>query len=293
VTYFAPVCRQALRERGLKGFWAGYFAGRAAPLGSVGAGPATAAFFNFHPHMVQAAVPHCWDVVDPAEVVVLRALAASVALRELCPADALDALLGSLSRLREAASHCDGAGRIMTGANRAVWAAVVPGLRSRHLGEDDQAVAEAWQCCTTLREHRGDGHVAALVAHGLDGVGAHLLAVAALGVPAEVLRDNRGWSEAEWEGAAGRLVDMGLLEPHATASATSQGLVVHRSLEALTDRLAESPYATLSDGAVSGLHGALVGCARAIQSSGLYPFPNPMGLPRLPDEVEALGAAEG
>ena len=49
VTYFAPGCRAALRDAGLKGFWAGYFAARAAPLGAVGAGPVTAAFANFHP----------------------------------------------------------------------------------------------------------------------------------------------------------------------------------------------------------------------------------------------------
>ena len=57
VTYFAPECRTALREAGLRGFWSGYFAARAAPLGRVGAGPVTAAFFNFHPAMVARAVP--------------------------------------------------------------------------------------------------------------------------------------------------------------------------------------------------------------------------------------------
>ena len=32
VTYFSPQARAAFEEAGLRGFWRGYFAGRAAPL---------------------------------------------------------------------------------------------------------------------------------------------------------------------------------------------------------------------------------------------------------------------
>jgi hypothetical protein len=42
------------------------------------------------------------------------------------------------------------------------------------------AWARLWQACTTLREHRGDGHVAACVAAGLSGLDAHVVQVAAL-----------------------------------------------------------------------------------------------------------------
>jgi len=65
VTYFAPAALQPLREAGLKGFWAGYFAARSAPLGAVAAAPVAAAFFNFDPAMVRRAVPSCWAVIDP------------------------------------------------------------------------------------------------------------------------------------------------------------------------------------------------------------------------------------
>jgi len=40
VTYFAPEAHQAFKDVGLRGFWMGYFAGRAAPLGAVGPGVA-------------------------------------------------------------------------------------------------------------------------------------------------------------------------------------------------------------------------------------------------------------
>ena len=87
ITYFAPPCRHALREAGLRGFWAGYFAARAAPLGRVEAETVTAAFCNFAPSMVVRAIPSCWEAADPAELTVLRAAAAAAAPIEACSPD--------------------------------------------------------------------------------------------------------------------------------------------------------------------------------------------------------------
>jgi hypothetical protein len=186
VTYFAPTCRQVLRDAGLKGFWPGYFAARAAPLGAVGAGPVAAAFFNFDPAMVRRAVPSCWEAVDPATLTVQRAAAAAAALHELCAPEARQALVASLPTLRRAVADCAGEGRPLTGANRDLWPSVEAGLRRRAEPEPEPtiAVGEVWQACTTLREHRGDGHVAALLTHGLDGLEAHLLAAGTHDVPA-------------------------------------------------------------------------------------------------------------
>jgi hypothetical protein len=280
VTYFARPCRHALRDSGLVGFWTGYFAARAAPLGRVGAGPVSAAFFNFAPGMVADAVPGCWKVVDPAALTVVRAAAGSGALGELCSPDALGEAVGALPRLRIASSRCSGAGRTLTGVNRSLWASIQPELVRRGLDEHQLALAELWQACTTLREHRGDGHVAALVAHGVGGCEAHVLAASADAIPTGVLRDNRGWSRAQWEDAAARLSRRGLLRPDGAAS--DDGLVLRESIEATTDVLAEEAYASPADDAISALYDALVPCARELQESGLYPFPNPMGLPRGP-----------
>ena len=57
VTYFAPEARSAFEEAGLRGFWRGYFAGRAAPLAPVNAAVVGASFFNFSPTMVARAIP--------------------------------------------------------------------------------------------------------------------------------------------------------------------------------------------------------------------------------------------
>jgi hypothetical protein len=279
VTYFAPACRHARRDAGLKGFWAGYFAARAAPLGRVDAGPVIAAFFNFEPAMVRRAVPACWDVVEPAELTVGRASAAAEALLDLCRADSVAGLVGALPLLRRAGAGCDGAGRIMTGANRTLWPAVETGLRRMGLTADQTAVAEAWQWCTTLREHRGDGHVAALVAHDLRGLEAHLLAAGSQGLPVEVLRDSRGWSASQWEEGVARLADRGLLRPD--GAATDDGQAVRRSVESVTDELAARALATLDDEEVDRVYRALFSAAADVQRSGTLPFPNPMGLPAL------------
>jgi hypothetical protein len=285
VTYFAPGCRHALRDAGLKGFWQGYFAARAAPLGEVGAGPVAAAFFNFHPAMVRKAVPSCWDVADPARLVVDRAAAASVALDELCGgearvgADALEQGIAALPALRAASLRCRSEGRVMAGANAKLWPMIEPELRRRQLSSRQVHAAELWQACTTLREHRGDGHVAALLAHGLSGLDAHLLAAGTQGVAPEVLRDSRGWTEAQWDGALLGLVDRGLLQSDGLA--TEAGFLLRQNLEAMTDVLAAPPFAPLPDEELARLHASLLACARHIQESGCIPFPNPMGLPEL------------
>jgi hypothetical protein len=267
VTYFAPAARQSLRQAGLKGFWAGYFAARAAPLGAVGAGPVAAAFFNFDPAMVRRAVPACWDAVEPTTLTVLRAEAAAGALSDIGAPHGRAALMAALPVLRRAVTGCAGEGRPMTGANRELWPSVEAGLRRRGLPEPVVALGEVWQACTTLREHRGDGHVASLLVHGLSGLEAHLLAAGTLGVPPDVLRDSRGWTGPQWDAGIARLARRRLLRPD--GAATAAGRELHRRIEAMTDDLAATAFAALADEVMTA------------QDSGLYPFPNPMGLPAL------------
>ncbi len=232
----------------------------------------TAAFYNFAPSMVAKTVPGCWDAVAPATLCRVRAIAAAEALAQRCGVEARSELIGVMPLLRRAVAGCDASGRVMAGANRNLWPVIAPALGTGGL-------AEAWQACTTLREHRGDGHVAALVTYGVDGIAAHLLAAGTKGVPAVLLRENRGWSELEWDAATAALSAGGLL--HSDGRATDAGRTVHASIEELTDRLAAPAYAELGDGALADLYGALRACAADIVGSGVLPFPNPMGLPRV------------
>lgn len=267
VTYFASESIDAAKQAGLKGFWMGYFGFRAAPMGAVGVGPIHAAFANFAKPMVQRSIPDAWKHAPPAQLVQVRATAAAQALRRIsptlqdqaaAPSHALNLELGDLI----ADANADALGRPLFAANA-------------ELDHRPDSVEQLWQLCTTIREHRGDGHVIALASHQVDGCEAHRLHAAAHGTPHEVLRDNRGFSNDDWEAAGMRLQDRGLLEQNRL---TPHGLDLVHSIEALTDELAMTPNEA-SRGA-SSLVGRLTQVASEITESGVLPFPNPMGLPK-------------
>ncbi len=253
------MCRQALRDLRLKGFWSGYFAARAAPLGRVGAQMTAGAFYNFAPVMVAAAVPGCWSVTSPATLVVVRAEAAARALVAHASPSALARCAGELASLRlvVGAARCEG--RILAAANQPLWSQISSEMPERVDQSGDvaaiRAAAELWQASTVLREHRGDGHVAALLAAGLDGCAAHVLAAATSGVPVEVLRDNRGWNPRQWGAALDALQRRGLIG--ADGGATAPGRALRSDIEELTDALAEPAYSVLTDEACRSLYGAL------------------------------------
>ena len=164
-----------------------------------------------------------------------------------------------------------------------------------------------WQAATVLREHRGDGHVAALVAAGIDGCEALALrtAVDAAGAAEagaastrgrssgadggssgadgglararERLQSVRGWSDEAWDQAADRLRDRGWLDSGGVATAT--GRAVHRAVEEATDRAAARPWLGLGRARTSELAESLIPIAEAC--AAVVPYPNPVGLPRL------------
>src|SRR6202042_2634790 len=92
----------------------------------------------------------------------------------------------------------------------------------------EEPLARLWHAATLLREHRGDGHVAALVAADLDGAEALLLRIGteqagdASHVAASWGRDQmqpvRGWTDAQWDAAAARLAARGLLDHDGAAT---------------------------------------------------------------------------
>ncbi|MGW1892550.1 SCO6745 family protein [Streptomyces sp. NPDC002004] len=263
VTYFAPESREANREVGLRGFWMGYFAARVAPLGAVTAGVVEAAFFGFHPAMVRRSIPDAWGFATPEAVLRARAEAATAALRRIAPS-AADTAAKVVPLLERAIAVADGAGRPLFAANRGLPASENP-------------VGALWQAATTLREHRGDGHVAVLTAEGLDGCEALVLFAAGEGVPAAVLRDNRGWSEEDWQAAADRLTARGLLSGSGHPTAEGHGLRAH--IEVRTDALAVRPYRAVTHTEANQLLDLLSLAADQVLTSGTIPFPNPMGLP--------------
>ena len=88
LTYFAPESFAAYQGAGLEGFWDGYFAGRAAPLGAVGAGAVAATFQGFAPGFVAKRVPAVWSIVTPDEAITLRLAGIDGAARRVLGGDA-------------------------------------------------------------------------------------------------------------------------------------------------------------------------------------------------------------
>jgi hypothetical protein len=276
VTYFSAEGRGAFEAVGLRGFWRGYFAGRAAPLGPTGAAPVIATFFVFAPGMVNRAIPAVWDLTAPAAVLQARQAGAAAAISRLLglpPADPVPAgVLGVADGLMAAATVLEQAGRPLAAANIAL---PVP----------EEPLARLWHAATLLREHRGDGHVAALVAADLDGAEALLLRIgteqAAPGAHVaaswgrEQMQPARGWTDAEWDAAAARLADRGLLDRAAVA--TPAGVALHREIEHATDRAAARPWARFGAQRTAELAALLAPVSRACARD--MPFPNPVGVP--------------
>jgi len=274
VTYFTPAGRAGFEEAGLKGFWRGYFAGRAAPIGPAGAGPVIASFFVFAPGMVRRALPAVWAIASPATVLRARQDGAATGLRELTGPGQAASVAAAADLLLAAISDLDAAGRTLAASNL-------------DLPVPDEPVARLWHAATVLREYRGDGHVAALLAADLDGAEALVLRVgvdlvagdAASHVTPSWGRDQtqpaRGWTDAEWDAAVLRLADRGLLTGSGTA--TPRGVSFHREIEEATDLAAARPWVRLGAAATADLACVLAPIARAC--AAVMPYPNPVGLP--------------
>jgi hypothetical protein len=258
VTYFSPQARAAFERAGLRGFWRGYFAGRAAPLGPVPAAPVVAAFFSFAPHMVERALPDVWQRATPEAALAARVQGAAAALAAHGPLLAGAELAEAVELVEAAVARLDHAGRVLGAANAA-------------LPRQEEPLARLWQAATTLREHRGDGHVAALVTAGLDGCEALVLR-AGQDLPRRLLQPARGWSDEDWAAAADRLVGRGWLGPDGRA--TPAGIEGYGQVEAVTDALAAVPW----DGLDTARLASLLAPLTTVCVAGL-PTPNPIGLP--------------
>jgi hypothetical protein len=186
VTYFTPESRAATDALGCKGGWMGYFGMRAAPLGAASPELVTAVFYNFAPRMVSRALPDAWAVASPAAFLEARLEGVDGALRRLLGDVSTPEIAEAASLARSAALAVDVAGRPLAAANRAL-----PWPSAPHLA--------LWHACTILREARGDGHVAALVAHGIGPCQALALYAREHSLDPAYMRTARGWTLAEWE----------------------------------------------------------------------------------------------
>ncbi|MCA1832431.1 MAG: hypothetical protein LC750_06830 [Actinobacteria bacterium] len=226
--YFAKETFDEFAGLGLDQFQA-YFCLRAAPMGRAHPEVVAAAFFSFSPEAVRYGVR--WDLVSPDDAIGAgRRAAERVMKRVLDGVDDAD-IRKTLGYLRAAAEACRPEGRSLFAAFAGLpWP------------EDDRVAL--WQAAMLLREYRGDGHIAVLVAHGLDALEALALDSAYSGKPGAYF-DWRQWPLEETRAATRRMIDRGFLDDD--GAMTDGGAKFREMLEIETDRLAVTPYLSLGD----------------------------------------------
>ncbi|MFF9146276.1 hypothetical protein ACF1BN_15590 [Streptomyces sp. NPDC014861] len=262
--YYAP---EAFEEAAALGYdtggrWPSYFAWRAAPLGAAGPARVASAFYSFSPAMVARYVPAAWGTAAPGDVLAARLRAVDRTYRALFD---VTEVREAAALARRAAEAADPAGRPLAAAH-----AELPWAEAPHL--------VLWQAATLLREHRGDGHVAALLAAGLDPVEA-LVSFAAVGAAPEDVFASRGWSAGEWAAGRERLAARGLVD--AAGAATPAGRELRAEVERRTDELAAAPWTALGPDATGRLAELLGGPWLAAVGSGLLPAENTLGIGRI------------
>jgi hypothetical protein len=272
VTYFAADARSAYEQAGLRGFWRGYFAGRAAPLGAANAAVVTASFFNFAPAFVGRAIPGVWELITPAEALRVRLEGATAALRGLLAGQEASAAAAA-DLLWRAVGELDFAGRVLGAADAAL---PVP----------EDGLARLWQAATVLREHRGDGHFAALATADIDGCEAVALRCL-MDLRRELMQPVRGWTDEAWDDALARLAARGWVD--GDGMLTSAGREAHAAVERATDEAASRPWARLGPEVAAEIARVLAPLAQACAS--VLPFPSPIGLPEPKPGAARAGAA--
>jgi hypothetical protein len=231
IPYSADEPNETMFALGFTDYWDTYFAGRAAPLGITPAEVVDALFYNFAPGEVARHIPKVWRTTTPEAAIAARQLGCANALRRIL-ADHIErpTFARATELLTKAATSAPVDGRPMYAA---LLALPIP----------DNAVVRLFHAGSLLREHRGDGHITALMSEGIGGVEAHVLYALAMDMPAEKFGRVHHLPAAQLGAvidgmrARGIIGDDGWLSEH--------GRDVRQRVESLTDDLAAQPYECL------------------------------------------------
>ncbi len=251
--YFAPEAQEGYQALGLN-YFESYFCSRGACLGAAPWSVVCAAFGAFKPSAVEQAVTAGWQKTTPEALLAAREHGATAQLGRLLgeianPAD--------VSRATEILySMTDG----VDPSGRALYA----GLSI--LDRPTSTFGALWHAADLVREHRGDGHIAAWIPH-VDSTEITVMTELAWGIPARTYVFTRGWDEDDVDAAYARLTDRGLISDGAL---TSAGTELRDHIERTTDGSTRAVIDRLGDRAEE-LFGLLDSWSDAIVSGGGYP----------------------
>jgi len=231
IPYSADEPNEAMFALGFTSYWDTYFAGRAAPLGLVPAEVVDALFYNFAPGEVARHIPKVWNTTTPEAAIAARQMGCVKALRRILGVQVdSPAFARAAELLLRAATAAPFAGRPMYAALRTI---PIP----------DDVVGRLFHAASLLREHRGDGHIAALMIEGVGGLEAHVLFALDLGMPAEKFGRLHHLPPAQRAAIIDGMRDRNLIGDDGWLSETGRAL--RQRIEALTDKLAAKPYERL------------------------------------------------
>jgi len=258
--YFAPEADECYARIGLRRNRMGYFASRSAAMGAVPAEVVIATFFNFHPALVRSCIPEAWRLATPARVLDARLSAVDAGLHRILGEDATGADMTEAAGIaRAAAEACQPEGRpLFAGHASLPW--------------PDEPHLVLWHAITLLREYRGDGHIAALVAEGVGGCQALVIHGATGDVPNAVLQSSRAWPDDEWARAVDELRSRGWLDE--SGALTDAGRTHRRWVEDRTDALAMAPWEAVGQDQADRLRAVVRPWSKAIVQSGELAFRN-------------------
>jgi hypothetical protein len=107
----------------------------------------------------------------------------------------------------------------------------------------EEVVSRCFHAASLLREHRGDGHIAALMVERVGRLEAHVLLALDMGMPAEKFGRIHHLPASQLAAVIDGMRDRGLIGDDGWLS--ELGRSVKQRVEALTDDLAAEPYESL------------------------------------------------
>jgi hypothetical protein len=237
-----------------------YFASRGSLLGQVSGEVVAAAFGVFNPAVVVPAVTWAWTKVDAPTICAARTRG-GVAQLERALGPAPEGLARATELLARAVEPLRPEGKPL-----------FAGLRG--LGLPGDALGDMWRLADTLREYRGDAHIAAWTSAGLDATEVGLLTELYWRMPLRTYIRTRAWSDGDLDEAEGRLVERGLLSDGAL---TPEGRALREHVEVATDNQCQVIVDTLGD-SFDELLTILGPWGRTLRDASAYPSQGPHDL---------------
>jgi hypothetical protein len=248
--FWSAGTRQAMTGLGLTGSSA-YVRGRAATLGAAAAPVVIAAFAWFEPGLIESAYHAGPAELTPADINRARSAATGASLRAVRPDTDPSWLADTLAAAAAAGAS---PGRCLFSARRAQLPPPDPFER-------------LWWASETLRDYRGDSHIAAATVAGAGPVEMNILTELALGGPLGRYTATRGWSPAAVEDAAQALRGRGWLGGDGL---TAAGAEARMSVERDTDHL-DAPVVAAIGGDLPRVLAELETWGRACIEAGTFP----------------------